>query len=150
VDVSAARAIVDASSYLTLATAGADGTPWASPVWFAHDDYTTFFWMSRPTARHSQNIAERPGIAIVIFDSNVSPHDRNAVYVEAIVDQVRDHDLEHAVAIYSARSVARDLEPLAVHEVVGDEPFRLYRARASAHFVLDDEHDVRVPITLSH
>jgi predicted pyridoxine 5'-phosphate oxidase superfamily flavin-nucleotide-binding protein len=30
-----ARRIVSENSYLTLATADADGTPWANPVWFA-------------------------------------------------------------------------------------------------------------------
>lgn len=148
-DVNAARHIIDANSYLTLATAGADGVPWASPVWFGHDDYTTFFWMSQPTARHSQNIAERADIGIVIFDSTVSPRDRNAVYVEAVADEVPDIDLERVVAIYSARSVARGLEPLTLHEVTGVASFRLYRARALAQFVLEDEHDRRVPVTLS-
>jgi nitroimidazol reductase NimA-like FMN-containing flavoprotein (pyridoxamine 5'-phosphate oxidase superfamily) len=148
-DVNAAREIVDSSSYMTLATAGADGVPWASPVWFAHDDYTAFFWMSEPTARHSQNLAERAEIAIVIYDSNVSPRDRNAVFVEAVAEQVPDSDLDRVVALYSARSVARGLEPLAQEEVAGAANFRLYRARASAHFVLEDEHDRRVRITLS-
>jgi hypothetical protein len=149
VDVNAARGIIDANSYLTLATAGADGVPWASPVWFAHDDYTTFFWMSQPTARHSQNIAERADIGIVIFDSTVPPRDRNAVFVEAVADEVPDVDLERAVAIFSVRSVARGLEPLAPHEVTGAASFRLYRARALAQFVLEDEHDRRVRVTLS-
>jgi len=149
VDVKTAREIVDASSYLTLATASAEGVPWASPVWFAHENYTTFLWMSQPSARHSQNIAERADIALVIFDSNVSPRDRNAVFVEAAAEQVPDADLDRAVAIYSARSVARGLEPLEVHEVTGDASFRLYRAHASAHYVLEDEHDRRVRVTLS-
>ena len=32
-----ARAILDAGTYVVLATANADGVPWASPVWFADD-----------------------------------------------------------------------------------------------------------------
>src|SRR5262245_48367081 len=106
-DANAARAIVDTSSYMTLATAGADGTPWASPVWFAPEDYPPFFWMSPPPARHSQNIADRADIAIVMFDSNISPRERNAVFVEAVAERVPDDDLDRVVAIYSNRSVAR-------------------------------------------
>jgi predicted pyridoxine 5'-phosphate oxidase superfamily flavin-nucleotide-binding protein len=30
-----ARTILDAGIYVVLATADADGVPWASPVWFA-------------------------------------------------------------------------------------------------------------------
>jgi nitroimidazol reductase NimA-like FMN-containing flavoprotein (pyridoxamine 5'-phosphate oxidase superfamily) len=149
-DAEAARAIVDDNSYLTLATAGADGTPWASPVWFAHEGYESFLWMSRPDARHSRNVAERGGVAIVIFDSTVSPSRRNAVYVEAAAAIVPDDELVDAVAVYAERSVARGLETLVADEVSGDAPFRLYRARASAVFVLEDERDLRVEVHLSH
>jgi nitroimidazol reductase NimA-like FMN-containing flavoprotein (pyridoxamine 5'-phosphate oxidase superfamily) len=63
------RAVVDANAYMTLATADADGRPWASPVWFAHEGYGEFFWVSRPDTRHSRNLVTRPSVAIVIFDS---------------------------------------------------------------------------------
>ena len=59
----AALALIDRSQYMTLATADAEGNPWASPVWFAHQDYTEFLWVSRPEARHSQNIEARPAMA---------------------------------------------------------------------------------------
>ena len=61
------------SVYMTLATADADGVPWASPVWYATEDGRDFYWVSDPGARHSRNIAQRPEIAIVIFDSTVTP-----------------------------------------------------------------------------
>ena len=53
----AARAIIDEIAFMTLATVDAQGAPWASPVWFAHADYSEFLWVSRPETRHSQNIA---------------------------------------------------------------------------------------------
>jgi nitroimidazol reductase NimA-like FMN-containing flavoprotein (pyridoxamine 5'-phosphate oxidase superfamily) len=149
VDAEAARAIVDASSYMTLATASADGAPWASPVWFAHEQYETFLWMSQPGARHSRNIDARHQIAIVIFDSAVSPDQRNAVYVEAAAAIVPDAELADAVAVYAARSVARGLGALANEEVSGDAAWRLYRARALAVYVLEDEHDRRVAMRLA-
>ncbi len=148
-DTEATRAIIDANSYMTLATADADGAPWASPVWFAHDQYATFLWMSHPDTRHSRNVAARREIAIVIFDSTVSPRQRNAVYVEATATLVPDAELADAVAVYAARSVARGLETLAREEVSGDAPWRLYRARASAVYVLEDEHDRRVAVQLA-
>ena len=147
-DPEAARALVDANSSMTLATADAEGAPWASPVWFAHEQYETFLWMSQPGARHSRNIAARREIAIVIFNSTVSPRQRNAVYVEAAAAIVPDAELEDAVAVYAARSVARGLETLVLEEVSGDAPWRLYRARASAMYVLEDEHDRRVAVML--
>ena len=71
------------SRYMTLATADADGTPWACPVWFARPDERTFLWASDPDARHSRNIAANPRIALVIFDSTVDPGDAAALYVAA-------------------------------------------------------------------
>jgi len=41
-----------------------------SPVWYAPAECREFFWMSDPEARHSRNIAARPQVAIVIFDSH--------------------------------------------------------------------------------
>ena len=66
-----ARGIIDANRYMTLATADGDGRPWASPVWYAHQGYTDLYWVSRPEARHSRNLAVRPEVSIVIFDSTV-------------------------------------------------------------------------------
>jgi Pyridoxamine 5'-phosphate oxidase len=91
-----ARTIIDANSYLTLATADADGKPWATPVWFAPDDYTDFIWLSRPTTRHSANIAARPDVAIVVFDSTVPINQGQAVYVEAVAEEVPAADVERA------------------------------------------------------
>ncbi|HKH39752.1 MAG TPA: pyridoxamine 5'-phosphate oxidase family protein [Rubrobacter sp.] len=63
-----ARSIVDSKLYATLATADAEGRPWASPVWFAHDGYRDFFWVSRPEARHSRNVAARASARGLRFD----------------------------------------------------------------------------------
>jgi Pyridoxamine 5'-phosphate oxidase len=78
-----ARAIIDGNGYMTLGTADADGLPWASPVWCAPASYREFFWVSRPCARHSQNIAARPDVGIVIFDSTVPISTGKAVYLAA-------------------------------------------------------------------
>ena len=140
-----ARKIIDANSYMTLATADADGKPWATPVWFAHDGYTDFIWLSRPTTRHSTNIAARPDVGIVVFDSTVPINTGQAVYVEAVAGEVPADELERAVAVFSARSVAQGAEPHRVADVVEPAAFRLYRARAVTHYVLDD-HDGRVAV----
>ena len=64
--------IIEASRYLVLATADKAGRPWSSPVYFAHIGFTEFFWVSSPDATHSRNIAVRPEVGIVIFDSQES------------------------------------------------------------------------------
>jgi nitroimidazol reductase NimA-like FMN-containing flavoprotein (pyridoxamine 5'-phosphate oxidase superfamily) len=143
--VGQARQIIDANSYIVLATANGDGRPWASPVWFAHDGYRDFYWISRPGARHSGNLTGRADVGAVFFDSTVAPLKGKAVYVEATASEVPEAELEHGVETYSARSQAQGIEPLGVEDVTGSGQFRLYRARATAHYVLSSR-DERIPV----
>ncbi len=144
-DPESARALIDANAYMTLATSDGDGRPWASPVWFAHDGYTTFLWVSRPGARHSQNLEGRPQLAIVIFDSTVPEGEGQAVYMEAEAELVPPEEQADAMDVFVRRSVARGGEVWTVEDVTAPAPHRLYRATASAHYLLDT-HDRRVPV----
>ena len=142
-----ARGVVDANAYMTLATADGDGRPWASPVWFAHHGYTNFYWVSRPDARHSRNLATRPDVAIVIFDSTVAVGEAQAVYIEAEAEQVGDPDLEKAIEVFSHRSHAHGAGEWTTSDVSAPAHLRLYRATASAHFLLGAD-DRRMPVRL--
>ena len=83
-----ARRTVDSIMYMTLATADEQGRPWASPVWYAPASPTELLWASDPDARHSQNIASRPEIGIVIFDSTVPIGGAAGVYMEAVAERL--------------------------------------------------------------
>jgi nitroimidazol reductase NimA-like FMN-containing flavoprotein (pyridoxamine 5'-phosphate oxidase superfamily) len=143
-----ARAIIDGNGYLTLATADADGLPWASPVWYAPASYREFFWVSKPGARHSQNIAVRPEVGIVIFDSTVPMSTGKAVYLAARAEQVFDErEIERGVSVFSRRSLERGGRAWTPDDVAPDARLRLYRATASEQFVLSPE-DERLPFHL--
>jgi nitroimidazol reductase NimA-like FMN-containing flavoprotein (pyridoxamine 5'-phosphate oxidase superfamily) len=133
--------IVAASRYMTLATADEAGTPWATPVWFATEDLKHFFWVSKPGARHSLNIAARPEIAIVIFDSTVDPGNAQAVYMRATAVQAAPED----IGVFARVSQAQGLTVWTRDNVTEPARHRLYRATATEHFVLDP-HDERLPI----
>src|SRR4029450_11802556 len=102
-----AREIIDANQYMTLATADGDGRPWATPVWFAHQGYADLFWVSRPAARHSRNLAVRPEVGIVIFGSTVPAGSGQAVYVEALAGELEEAGREQGIVIFSRRSEAQ-------------------------------------------
>ena len=85
----------------------------------------------------------------MIFDSTVSPHQRNAVYAEAAAAIVPDAELADAVAVYAARSVPRGSRRWHAKKSAADAAWRLYRATASAVYVLEDEHDRRVAVHLA-
>jgi len=131
----AAREILRSNLYMTLGTADADGVPWVTPVYFsATDDAATFFWVSSPDARHSRNIAARPEVAVVVFDSRVLVGTATAVYMAGTAAQVEGADLPEAAEVYGARGHGGRY--FAPGELSGDADLRLYRAQISEHHVL--------------
>jgi hypothetical protein len=142
---SVARQIVAGNMYMTIATADADGCPWVSPVWFAPRSDTEFLWVSSPDARHSRNIAVRPAIAIVIFDSTVPIGGAEALYLEAVAAPVSGGDLDEAIATFSARSQRHGAHAWTPADVLPPAPLRLYRATAGSQFVLGPG-DERLPV----
>lgn len=142
-----AHRLIEQNTYLTLATGDADGRPWASPVWFAARGLSEYYWVSRIVRRHSRNIEARPEVALVVFDSTAPVGRAEAVYIDAVAGQVDDADLAAALAVYSGRSVERGLAPWDASAVTGEAPHRLYVARATDVFVLDEtEGRVSVPV----
>ncbi|GAA1211669.1 pyridoxamine 5'-phosphate oxidase family protein [Pseudonocardia alaniniphila] len=140
-----ARRVVAANTYMTLATADADGRPWATPVWFAALDCADFVWVSRPGARHSANIAGRAAVGIVVFDSTVAVGEAAAVYVEAEAEEVGPGDRAAALAVYNGRTQKQGIGSWSERDVSGAAQFRIYRARTTRVYVLD-EHDGRVEV----
>ena len=104
-----AREILAANRYMVLGTADAEGRPWVSPVWFASEDGAALHWISKPGARHSRNVATRPEIAIVVFDSSAAPDDARALYADAVAERLDGGERDAAVALYSRASQAQGL-----------------------------------------
>ena len=145
--VALAREIIDGNRYLVLATADETGQPWASPVWYAHAGYREFLWVSDPDARHSRNIAARPQVSIVIFDSSVQPSAARAVYISATAEVANGSEANRSIEIYSRRSQDQDLPGWTIDDVQAPARHRLYRAVASEHSVLSPGGvDTRIPI----
>ena len=146
-----ARGIIDATQYMVLGTADATGRPWVSPVWFSTIDYREFFWVSSPDATHSRNIAVRPEIGIVIFDSTVAISTGQGVYVRAVAELVADADQDRGLDVFSERSVAVGGRRWTRDDVMPAEGIRLYRAIASEYSMLakDGAPDHRVPVDVA-
>jgi uncharacterized protein YhbP (UPF0306 family) len=138
-----ARAIIDSILYMALGTADESGQPWVSPVYFACEKYREFYWMSSPEVRHSQNILLRPQISIVIFDSRVAVGMGQAVYMSAVAEQLTGADLDQGIQIYNGRfqnpaeREERGVRTIMAEDVQAPGVYRLYRAVAQEHWVLD-------------
>jgi uncharacterized protein YhbP (UPF0306 family) len=136
-----ARRVIDSNRFMTIGTADEEGVPWVSPVWYAPVEYREFFWVSSPDARHSRNIAARPQVSIVVFDSTAPVGAGQAVYVSAAAEELEGADLERGVGVYSRASVAGGSSEWRLEDVRAPAPYRLYRATATDHWALDpDDH----------
>ena len=138
------RSIIDSNRYMTLGTADASGLPWVSPVWYASAECREFFWVSSPEARHSRNLARRPQLAIVIFDSHRAGG-WNALYMSAVAEELVD--VVDGIEVFSRRSEAQGMRAWTREDVLAPARHRMYRATASEHFVLDP-HDQRLPVSV--
>jgi hypothetical protein len=133
-----AREILSSNLYLTLATADEDGSPWASPVYYASDDYADFYWVSDPEARHSRNLAVRPQASAVVFDSGVAIGTGQAVYMALVAEQVRGSgEMERGIAIFSRVSVSHGGSEWSAADVSEPARLRLYRATATDWWELE-------------
>lgn len=144
-----ARAIIDANLYMALGTADETGRPWVSPVYFAPAGYTEFYWVSSPDVTHSRNLAARPQVSIVVFDSRAPIGTGQGVYMAGSAEELSGDDLDRGIAVFSDRSETHGGRRWTQEDVQPPAPYRLYRATASEHWVLDpDGHpDHRTPVT---
>jgi nitroimidazol reductase NimA-like FMN-containing flavoprotein (pyridoxamine 5'-phosphate oxidase superfamily) len=142
-----ARKIVDANRYMVVATADSSGQPWATPVFFAHEGYRDFFWVSEPESTHSHNLRERREVGIVIFNSTRALGKDQGLYVIGVARELPAHETDAGVKIISKRSRDEGGERWTKKDVSPPAKHRLYQATAEAHYVLD-QHDHRVEVRL--
>lgn len=130
-----ATALLERTAYLTLGTVGADGQPWTSPVYFAADGLTDFYWVSSQGSLHSVNVEAHPRVSLVVFDSTVPAYHGRALYAVASAAVVDETELDRGLGVYPGPE-SRGGSRLAVEDVTGGSAWRLYRARASQVWVL--------------
>lgn len=145
------RDIIEASRYLVLATADATGRPWSSPVYFAHIGLTEFYWVSSPDVTHSRNIAVRPEVGIVVFDSQAAIGTGQGVYMSAMARLLGQGEATEGMEAFSRRSVAHGGGRWTSENLRPGTGLRMYRATADSHSILarDGQPDHRVPVPLS-
>jgi hypothetical protein len=120
-------------------------------VYYAAAGYAEFFWVSSPEATHSRNIGARPQVSIVVFDSQVPIGTGQGVYMSAVAEELEGDDLDRGIEVFSRRSEAHGgKREWTVDDVRPSAPYRLYRATASEHSVLNPavSPDQRTPVTL--
>ena len=149
-----AREIIAANKYLTMSTADSTGRPWVTPVYFTLDGGGRFLWVSSPKARHSSNLAVRPEVAVVVFDSTVPIGGGRAVYCSAVAELVPEGEIDAVTAVFVARF--DELAGITADALRPPGELRLYRAEITESSVLlrgadprnSDGIDTRVAVDL--
>ena len=131
-----ARRVMDANQYLTLGTSEDDGRPRVSPVYFTHDRYRDVFWVSSPDSAHSHNVAARPEVSAVIFDSTAEVGQGTAVYLTGTARRCRTTSSRPPARALSRGSVG------AAKPFAPDELSR--RSRAAVVLAAVARHEVHV------
>ena len=131
-----ARSVIASNRYMALGTADEAGHPWVSPVWFASEDYLSFYWLSSPDAKHSRNIAARQEVALAVFDSSVPVGGAQAVYMKGQATELTGDALERGLAVFDRASREDIGRGWGLDDVRGSALFRLYCATVSEHWVL--------------
>jgi hypothetical protein len=125
-----ARKVIEGNHYMVLGTRDPDGEPRLSPVYYTPARHTDLYWVSVPDSHHSRNVAERPGVKIVIFDSTAVVGAGEAVYLDATAREVPEEELEARCP--EAFRTKAGAEPFTPDQLRGAAPFRLYVAHVSS------------------
>ena len=115
-------------------------------MYFAPADYREFFWVSKPETRHSRNIAARPEISIVVFDSSVPIGTGQGVYMSAVAQEVGGGERAAGIDSFSRRSLAHGGHAWTLQDVESPARLRLYRATAVDQFLGVNDRRVEVPL----
>jgi hypothetical protein len=95
-----------------------------------------FFWVSSPDVTYSRNIAVRPEVGIVVFDSQAAIGAGQGVYVSAAAELLEGDEIARGIEAFSRRSVAHGAREWTSQDVRPGAGLRLYRAAASSHSIL--------------
>lgn len=75
---------------LSLATAGEEGAPSATPLFYIVDEALALYWLSSKTSQHSRNLLERPGVAAAVHCNAKSWREIRGVQMRGAVSEVTD------------------------------------------------------------
>lgn len=123
-----ANYIIRNNNLMTVATANAEGKPWVSPLSYTVDDNQNLYWVSHKDALHSENIRNRPEIAIVIV--GINPQDkRDGVYLDATASELTNTtEVPAIIALINNREKDSKYTIESVEDVTGNSAWRIYKA----------------------
>ncbi len=120
--------------YANLATVCEDGSPWNTPLFYAHDG-NKIYWWSPVNAVHSRNLFRDPRAFITIYDSRVPEGEGVGVYFEGVAREVVAENVDKVISIYCRK--ARVFK-LSSKDCTGNAPTRLYEFKIKKSWTNDE------------
>lgn len=128
---------LDQARQMQIATCSGN-QPWAATVFFAHDNLNNLYWVSKPDARHSQEIANNPRVAGAISLEHSDTNPARGLQFQGNARQVTDPDeIRHLFLAYGERYNALN----QVEDIIsGKNPYHLYEAKPELFVLYDEEN----------
>ncbi len=120
--------------HMSLATCS-DGRPWVCEVHFAYDDQLNVYFRSKPSRRHSQEIATNPHVAANIVTQHTARDVPRGVYLEGTAELLADVDENHVA--YKSLCDRLSIGPDILVEAQKEDGHKFYKITVSDFYVFD-------------
>lgn len=129
-------AYLDSATMMQVATA-IEGAPWCATVYFAHDNAHNLYWLSLPTTRHSQDIAQNNRVAGTIVAPQNAGQPPRGLQFEGTAREITDpQELMRLVEAYEERYARNNLAEAIMTAV---NPNRFYQITPSSFMLFDQQ-----------
>lgn len=123
---------------MQLATS-VDGQPWSCTVYFAYDENLNLYWISKPDARHSQEIIKNPKVAGAIAYNQQPPQKSvSGLSFEGTAELLTGDEEKRASELY-IKQLNRD-ETLLEDIRSGKNPHKFYVIKPIRFVIFDTEN----------
>ena len=102
-DLSPILALLAETRTLTLSTIDPDGSPRATPVFFAFDDRATLIFLSERDPPHCHNLERLPHVAAAVYPDVSDWTELRGLQIKGVASAVPEGEQQAALAVYTER-----------------------------------------------
>ncbi len=120
--------------HMSLATCK-DSKPWVCEVHYAYDDQLNMYFRSKPSRRHSQEIAANPNVAANIITQHQLGEKPRGIYLEGNAELLVDVNQNHIA--YQKYCERLGTGPEILEEAKQEDGHKFYKITVSDFYVFD-------------
>jgi len=128
------RAYLPDIIHMSLATCD-NGKPWICEVHYVYDDELCIYFRSKPSRRHSQEIAKNPNVAGNIVTQHKVGEPPRGIYFEGTANLLKDVDESHAA--YQKFCDRLGVGPEILVEAQKEDGHKFYKIEVSDFYLFD-------------